>query len=131
MSNTVFLYNKICCIIIHKYPILSTRYSVMCKVYIGYHGASEIEHGLCACTVDNPRAFRTGAQTMLYLSLNLLNRERERERVREKKSYPARTCCKHSRLLPNPSCSYIKYLPTYILCNPIYALPYVERSGQV
>ena len=47
----------------------------MCKVYTGYCGTSEIEHGLCACTVDNPRAkarglsLRTGAQTMLYLSL--------------------------------------------------------------
>ena len=45
----------------------------MCKVYTGY-GTSEIEHGLCACTVDNPLAkarglsFQTGAQTMLYLS---------------------------------------------------------------
>ena len=28
----------------------------MCKVYTGYCGTSEIEHGLCACTVDNPRA---------------------------------------------------------------------------
>ena len=47
----------------------------MCKVYTGYCGTSEIEHGLCACTVDNPLAkarglsLRTGAQTMLYLSL--------------------------------------------------------------
>ena len=47
----------------------------MCKVYIGYCGTSETEHGLCACTVDNPLAkarglsLRTGAQTMLYLSL--------------------------------------------------------------
>ena len=47
----------------------------MCKVYTGYHGTSEIQHGLCACTVDNPLAktrglsLRTGAQTMLYLSL--------------------------------------------------------------
>ena len=43
----------------------------MCKVYTGYCGTSEIEHGLCACTVDNPLglSFRTGAQTMLYLSL--------------------------------------------------------------
>ena len=47
----------------------------MCKVYTGYHGTSEIEHGLCACTVDNPLAtagglsLHTGAQTMLYLSL--------------------------------------------------------------
>ena len=45
----------------------------MCKVYTGYCGTSEIEHGLCACTVDNPLAkarglsLRTGAQTMLYL----------------------------------------------------------------
>ena len=49
----------------------------MCKVYTGYCGTSEIEHGLCACTVDNPLAkarglsLRTGAQTMLYLSLIL------------------------------------------------------------
>ena len=28
----------------------------MCKVYTGYCGTSEIEHGLCACTVDNPLA---------------------------------------------------------------------------
>ena len=46
----------------------------MCKVYTGYCGTSEIEHGLCACTVDNPLAkapgfsLRTGAQTLLYLS---------------------------------------------------------------
>ena len=42
--------------IINRYPVLSTRYSVMCKNYIGYYDTSEIEHGLCACTVDNPRA---------------------------------------------------------------------------
>ena len=47
----------------------------MCKVYTGYCGTNEIEHGLCACTVDNPLAkarglsLRTGAQIMLYLSL--------------------------------------------------------------
>ena len=47
----------------------------MCKVNIGYCGTSEIEHGLFACTVDNPLAkaqglsLRTSAQTMLYLSL--------------------------------------------------------------
>ena len=47
----------------------------MCKVYTGYCGTSEMEHGLCACTVDNPVAkarglsLRTGAQTMLYLPL--------------------------------------------------------------
>ena len=48
----------------------------MCKVYSGYCGTSEIEHGLCTCTVDNPLAkarglsLRTGAQTMLYLPLD-------------------------------------------------------------
>ena len=62
------------CITLQRYPIFSTRYSVMCKVYTGYCGTSEIEHGLCACTVDNPLAkarglsLRTGAQIMLYLS---------------------------------------------------------------
>ena len=50
----------------------------MCKVYNGYCGTCEIEHDLCACTVDNPHAkarglsLRTGAQTMLYLSHVLL-----------------------------------------------------------
>ena len=38
------------CTTIHRYPIFSTRYSVMCKVYTGHCGTSEIEHGLCACT---------------------------------------------------------------------------------
>ena len=58
-----------------KHSIISMSYSVMCKVYTGYRGSSEIEHGLCACGVDNPLAkarglsLRTGAQTMLYLSL--------------------------------------------------------------
>ena len=42
--------NEMTCTTIHRYPIFSTRYSVMCKVYTGYHGSSEIEHGLCACT---------------------------------------------------------------------------------
>ena len=42
-------------------------------IYTGYCGTSEIEHGLCACTVDNPLtkarglSLRTGAQPMLYL----------------------------------------------------------------
>ena len=51
----------------------------MCKVYTGYCSTSEIEHGLCTCTVDNPLAkarglsLRTGAQTMLYLSLVVSN----------------------------------------------------------
>ena len=44
------------CTTIHRYPIFSTRYSVMCKVYTGYCGTSEIKHGLCSCTVDNPLA---------------------------------------------------------------------------
>ena len=67
------------CTTIHRYPILSTRYSVMCKVYTGYCSTSEIENGLCACTVDNPLAkarglsLRTGAQTMLYLSQKQFN----------------------------------------------------------
>ena len=30
----------------------------MCKVYTSYCGTSEIEHGLCACTADNPRALK-------------------------------------------------------------------------
>ena len=34
------------CTTIHRYPIFSTRYSVICKVYTGYCGTSEIEHGL-------------------------------------------------------------------------------------
>ena len=64
-------------ITIHRYPIFSTRYSVTCKVHTGCHKTREIEHGLCACTVDNPLAkarglsLRTGAQTMLYLSHGL------------------------------------------------------------
>ena len=64
-----------CCTTFHRYPIFSKSYTVLCKVYTGYCGTSEIEHGLCACTVDNPLAkarglsLRTGAQTMLYLSL--------------------------------------------------------------
>ena len=47
----------------------------MCKVYTGCCGTSDIEHGLCACTDDNPLAkarglsLHTGAQTMLYISL--------------------------------------------------------------
>ena len=63
------------CTTIHRYPIFSTRYCVICKAYPGYCGTSEIKHGLCARTVDNPLAkarvlsLRTGAQSMLYLSL--------------------------------------------------------------
>ena len=59
---------------IPQIPIFSKSYSVLDKVYTGYCGTSEIEQGLCACTVDNLLAkaqglsLRTGAQTMLYLS---------------------------------------------------------------
>ena len=62
------------CTTIHRYPIFSMRYSVLCKVYTGCHGTSEREYGLCACTVNTPLAkarglsLRTGAQTMLYIS---------------------------------------------------------------
>ena len=65
---------KYTCTTIPRYPIFSTRYSVVCKIYTGYRGTSEIEYGLCACAVDNPLAearglsLRTGEQTMLYLS---------------------------------------------------------------
>ena len=51
----------------------------MSKVYTGNCGTSEIDHGLCACTVDNPLAkarglsLRTGAQPMLYLPLGEKN----------------------------------------------------------
>ena len=61
-------------------PQIPTLYHVMCKVYTGYHGRSEIEHGLCACTANNPGAkarelsLPTGTQTMLYLSLVLTSR---------------------------------------------------------
>ena len=41
------------CTTIQRYPIFSIRFSVMCKVYTGYDGTSEIEHGLCVCKVDN------------------------------------------------------------------------------
>ena len=47
---------------------------MICKVYTGYHGTSEIGNGLCACMVDNPLSkvwglsLCTAAQTMLYHS---------------------------------------------------------------
>ena len=50
------------CTTFHRYPIFSTRYSVMCKVYTGYCGTSEIEHSLCACTVQRERT-TTSRQT--------------------------------------------------------------------
>ena len=64
----VLVYNIINmnCTTIHRYPIFSMRYSVMCEVYTGYYGTSEIEYDLYACMVD---LSITGAQTMLCLSL--------------------------------------------------------------
>ena len=62
------------CTTILRYPIFSMRYTIVCKVNTGYRSTSEIDHGLCTCTVDNPlaKAWRlsllTEAQTMLYLS---------------------------------------------------------------
>ena len=73
IPNVNYLNVYASCTTFHRYPILSTRYSVMCKVYTGDCGTSETEHGLCACTVDNPLAkarglsLRTCAQPMLYL----------------------------------------------------------------
>ena len=57
------------------YPIINTRYSVMCNVYTEYYGTSEIQHGLCAFTIDNPlaKSLRTCAQTMPYLHLIVLD----------------------------------------------------------
>ena len=42
----------------------------MCKVYTGYHDTSEIEH-VCVPTKARGLSLRTGAQTMLYLSLTI------------------------------------------------------------
>ena len=76
----------------------------MCKVYTGYCGTSEIEHGLCACKVNNPLAkarelsLRTGAQTMLYLSLVKACLHNEDAFV-----------CKNKKKCPGNCC--------YILCN--------------
>ena len=38
----------------------------MCKLYTGHYGKSEVEHGLCDCTVDNPLAKARGGD---YLSV--------------------------------------------------------------
>ena len=43
----------------------------MCKVYLGYHGTSEIEHGLCACTVAKARGLSLRAATRHYGDLYL------------------------------------------------------------
>ena len=58
--------------------LLSIRYLVTCMVYTEYRGTNKTEHGLTACTVDNPLAkarglsFRTCEQTELYLSYNII-----------------------------------------------------------
>ena len=45
-----------CCTTINRYPMFSAIYFVIYKVYTGYHGTSETEHGLYACTVEkSPR----------------------------------------------------------------------------
>ena len=66
----------------------------MCKVNTGYDGTSKIEHGLCACTVDNPLAkarvlsLRTGTQTMLYLShISLLNEQVNNKLIMDVQTY--------------------------------------------
>ena len=45
----------------------------MCKVYTRYHGTSEIEYGLCACSVDSPLAKARGLspQFLVYICLFL------------------------------------------------------------
>ena len=59
------------CNTISRYPILSKRYPVLCKVHTGYYATSEIEHGSPACMVDNLHAkanglpLREGGQTMV------------------------------------------------------------------
>ena len=40
----------------------------MCKVYTGYCGTSEIEHGEIELAKARGLSLRTGAQTILYLS---------------------------------------------------------------
>ena len=73
LCKSDFRYNEFCCSNECRYKE-GLLYFVMCKVYTGYHGTREIEHGLWACTVDNPFAkarglsLHTGAQTMLHLS---------------------------------------------------------------
>ena len=47
----------------------------MRKVYTGYCGTREIEHGLCvgnSLTKERGLSLRTGAQTMLYHSLSCM-----------------------------------------------------------
>ena len=86
------------CTTIHRYPILSTKYYVMCKVYTGYRCTSGIEHGLCACTDDNSLtkarglSLHTGAQTMLYLSRVLGQGDVSRTRIIAPTFFLSRLC---------------------------------------
>ena len=43
----------------------------MCKVYTGYRSTSEIEHGLCACTVDNPLALTCSSNWLRFVVIML------------------------------------------------------------
>ena len=54
------------CTTIHRHPIFSIIYAEMCKVYTGYHGTSEIDHGLCASMFDNPLAKARGGIISLH-----------------------------------------------------------------
>ena len=96
----------------------------MCKVYTGYCGISEIEHGLCACTFDNPLAkarglsLRTGAQTMLYLSLVVSNATKI---FRNKESFITSViiiCLKSEDSATNGNCFGI-YLRAKVVHDPI------------
>ena len=58
------------CTTIHRYPIFSTRYSVTCKVYL--------EHGLCACTVDNLHGDYLSIQTHKPCSISHMSKPSQR-----------------------------------------------------
>ena len=124
------LENKRRCTTIHRYPIFSTRYSVIYKVYSSYCGTSGIEHGLCACKVDNPLAkaqglsLRTGAQTMLYLSL-VLSRpgrpafsRRKHRAVKSRPSGPVFSLSKYWKAKSRPA-----YLPVRVYLRNNFSLP--------
>ena len=44
----------------------------MCKIYTGYHGTSEIEHGFSACTADNPLAKASGLPVSLCTGTQIM-----------------------------------------------------------
>ena len=132
--------NKRICTTIHRYPNFCMRNSVMCKVYTGYCGTSEIKHGLCACTIFNPLAkarglsLRTGAQSMLYLSLvssKLYNTENSKtwgqilliQTRRLITIYLDLLCWKNST-----SCIYLFWVLKCILAAAWNRLPYSVRE---